>query len=246
MRAALASVSSTCFPALEAATPTARSTTVTMVLELSHGADNVVVETGVVAGKPAAREEGASAAREEGRHRPWRVASVAREEGAPTAREEGAPAATSPVEEGAPVAREEGALTAAASPAAVTREGHPAAVAREGIPAAAARKGRPAAESKVASPMAAAAEAYLAAPVPDPATPALDPVTAVLDPATAVIDKFARNKEFNSTKRKMNPDNESSANADEAIAHPSIDDDIHRGDQGEQSTFATSITLDFP
>ncbi|KAL5220905.1 hypothetical protein ABZP36_025618 [Zizania latifolia] len=47
-----------------------------------------------------------------------------------------------------------------------------------------------------------------------------------------VPDKFARNKEFNSTKRKMNPDNES-ANADEAIADPSIDDDGHRGDQGK-------------
>ncbi|KAG8054621.1 hypothetical protein GUJ93_ZPchr0001g32892 [Zizania palustris] len=41
-----------------------------------------------------------------------------------------------------------------------------------------------------------------------------------------VPDKFARNKEFNSTKRKMNPDNES-ANADDAVADPSIDDEGH-------------------
>ncbi|KAG8054614.1 hypothetical protein GUJ93_ZPchr0001g30249 [Zizania palustris] len=45
-----------------------------------------------------------------------------------------------------------------------------------------------------------------------------------------VPDKFARNKEFNSTKRKMNPDNES-ANADDAVADPSIDDEGHHGDQ---------------
>uniref|UniRef100_A0A0D9V897 DNA polymerase n=1 Tax=Leersia perrieri TaxID=77586 RepID=A0A0D9V897_9ORYZ len=45
-----------------------------------------------------------------------------------------------------------------------------------------------------------------------------------------VPDKFAHSKEFNSTKRKMNPDTEV-ANPDEA--DPSIDDEAHHVDQGK-------------
>jgi DNA polymerase alpha subunit A len=45
-----------------------------------------------------------------------------------------------------------------------------------------------------------------------------------------VPDKFARSKEFNSTKRKMNPDTEA-ARPDEA--DPSIDDEGHHVDQGK-------------
>ncbi|TKW17914.1 hypothetical protein SEVIR_5G400000v4 [Setaria viridis] len=45
-----------------------------------------------------------------------------------------------------------------------------------------------------------------------------------------VPDKFARNKELNSTKRKMNADTEG-ANADDGAADPSVDDEGHNGDQ---------------
>ncbi|NP_001346298.1 DNA polymerase alpha catalytic subunit [Zea mays] len=45
-------------------------------------------------------------------------------------------------------------------------------------------------------------------------------------------DKFARNKELNSTKRKMNPDT-GGANADDGAADPSVDDEVHNGDQSK-------------
>ncbi|KAJ1286388.1 hypothetical protein BS78_03G349500 [Paspalum vaginatum] len=47
-----------------------------------------------------------------------------------------------------------------------------------------------------------------------------------------VPDKFARNKELTSAKRKMNTDTEG-ANADDGAADPSIDDEVHNGDQGK-------------
>ena len=47
-----------------------------------------------------------------------------------------------------------------------------------------------------------------------------------------VPDKFARNKEVNSAKRKMNADTEG-ANAADGVADPSIDDEGHHGDQGK-------------
>ena len=46
-----------------------------------------------------------------------------------------------------------------------------------------------------------------------------------------VPDKFARNKEMNSTKRKMNADTEG-ANADDG-ADPSVDEEARNGDQGK-------------
>ncbi|KAK3162584.1 hypothetical protein QOZ80_1BG0091200 [Eleusine coracana subsp. coracana] len=47
-----------------------------------------------------------------------------------------------------------------------------------------------------------------------------------------VPDKFARNRELNSTKRKMNADTEG-ANADDGAADTSIDGEVHHGDQGK-------------
>ncbi|GJM92444.1 hypothetical protein PR202_ga08918 [Eleusine coracana subsp. coracana] len=47
-----------------------------------------------------------------------------------------------------------------------------------------------------------------------------------------VPDKFARNRELNSTKRKMNADTEG-ANADDEAADTSINDEVHHGDQGK-------------
>jgi hypothetical protein len=47
-----------------------------------------------------------------------------------------------------------------------------------------------------------------------------------------VPDKFARNKEVNSAKRKMNADTEG-ANAADGVTDPSVDDVVHHGDQGK-------------
>ncbi|XP_051226430.1 DNA polymerase alpha catalytic subunit [Lolium perenne] len=47
-----------------------------------------------------------------------------------------------------------------------------------------------------------------------------------------VPDKFARNKEVNSAKRKMNADTEG-ANAADGVTDPSVDDEVHHGDQGK-------------
>ncbi|KAM0843858.1 hypothetical protein ACQ4PT_057427 [Festuca glaucescens] len=47
-----------------------------------------------------------------------------------------------------------------------------------------------------------------------------------------VPDKFARSKEVNSAKRKMNADTEG-ANAADGVADPSVDDEAHHGDQGK-------------
>lgn len=47
-----------------------------------------------------------------------------------------------------------------------------------------------------------------------------------------VPDKFARNKELNSAKRKISADTEG-ANAADGAADPSIDDEVHHGDQGK-------------
>jgi DNA polymerase elongation subunit (family B) len=47
-----------------------------------------------------------------------------------------------------------------------------------------------------------------------------------------VPDKFARNKEVNTGKRKMNADTEG-ANAADGVADPSNDDEVHHGDQGK-------------
>jgi DNA polymerase alpha subunit A len=49
-----------------------------------------------------------------------------------------------------------------------------------------------------------------------------------------VPDKFARNKEVNSAKRKMNADTEG-ANAADGVVDPSIDDEVHHGDQGNKA-----------
>ncbi|KAM0843787.1 hypothetical protein ACQ4PT_057484 [Festuca glaucescens] len=47
-----------------------------------------------------------------------------------------------------------------------------------------------------------------------------------------VPDKFARSKEVNFAKRKMNADTEG-ANAADGVADPSVDDEAHHGDQGK-------------
>jgi DNA polymerase alpha subunit A len=61
-----------------------------------------------------------------------------------------------------------------------------------------------------------------------------------------VPDKFARNKELNSTKRKMNADAEG-ANADDGAADTSIDDEVHHGDQGKArkgASYAGGLVLE--
>ena len=62
-----------------------------------------------------------------------------------------------------------------------------------------------------------------------------------------IPDKFAaRNKELNSAKRKLNADTEG-GNAADGAADPSIDDEVHNGDQGKArkgSSYAGGLVLE--